>query len=74
MELMVLQCLFLLIYFSLLTNLLQEGVLRSLQVCKVSGSKLHLVGTLKRSFFDFPNSFLMRKEKLARIYKKTANI
>jgi hypothetical protein len=74
MELMVLQCLFLLIYFSLLTNLLPEGVLRSLQACPVSGRKLHLVGTLMRSFFDFLNTFLMRKEKLPRIDEKTANI
>jgi uncharacterized membrane protein len=60
--------------FSLLTNLLPKGVLRSLQAYRVSGSKLHLVGTLERSFFDFLNSFLMRKEKLPRIYEKTANI
>jgi hypothetical protein len=71
---MVLQwCLFY-FFFSLLTNLLPEGVLRFLQAYPVSGSKLHLVGTLKRSFFDFHNCFLMRKEKLPRIDEKTANI
>ena len=73
MELMVLQCYFF-IFFSLLTNLLLEGVLRSLQAYSVSGSKLHVVGTLERSFFDFFNSFLMRKEKRPRIDEKTANI
>jgi hypothetical protein len=56
-----------LFFFSLLTNLLPEGELRYLQTYPVSGSKLHLVGTLERSFFDFLNSFLMRKEKLPRI-------
>ena len=75
-ELVVLQwCLFIIIFFIfLLTNLLPEGVLRSLQAYTVSGRKLHLVGTWKRSFFDFLNSFLMRKEKLPRIYEKTTNI
>jgi hypothetical protein len=72
---MVLQwCLFIFIFFSLLTNLLPEGVLRSLQAYPISGRKLHLVGTLERSFFDFLNSFLIRKEKLPRIYEKTTNI
>ena len=46
--------------FSLLTNFL-PGVLRSLQAYPVSGNKLHLVGTLERSFFDIRNSFLIRK-------------
>ena len=72
---MVLQwCLFIYFFFSLLTNLLPEGVLRSLHAYMVSCSKFHLVGTLKRSFFDFLNCFLMRKEKLPRIDEKTANI
>jgi hypothetical protein len=62
------------IFFFLLTKLLPEGVLQSLQACPVSGSKLQLVGTLKRLFFDFLNVSLMRKEKLPRIDEKTANI
>jgi hypothetical protein len=65
---------YLFFFFSLLTNLLPEGVLRSVQAYPISGRKLHLVGTLERSFFDFLNSFLIRKEKLPRIYEKTTNI
>ena len=72
---MVLQwCLFFYSFFSLLTNLLPEGVLRSIQAYMVSGSKFHLVGTLERSFCDFLNSFLMRKERLPRIDEKTVNL
>jgi hypothetical protein len=76
-ELVVLQwCLFiyLFIFFALLTNLLPEGVLPSIQAYMVSGSKFHLVGTLERSFCNFLNSFLMRKERLPRIEDKTVNI
>ena len=62
------------IFFSLLTNLLPEVVLRSIQAYTVSGSKFHLVGTLKRSFCDFLNNFLMRKERLPRIHEKTVNL
>ena len=73
---MVLQwCLFFyFLFFSLLTNLLPEGVLRSIQAYMVSGRKFHLVGTLERSFCDFLNSFLMRKERLPRIDEKTVNL
>ena len=53
-----------------LTNFLPERVLRFLQSNPISGSKLHIVGTLMRSFFDFLNSFLMRKEKLPNNYEK----
>jgi hypothetical protein len=49
-------------------------VLRSLQAYPVSGSKLHLVGTLKRLYFDIINIFLMRKEKIQKHEVKTANI
>ncbi len=73
---MVLQwCLFFnFLFFSLLTNLLPEGVLQYLHSYTVSGSKFHLVGTLERSFCDFLNSFLMRKERLPRIDEKTVNL
>jgi hypothetical protein len=64
--------LFLFFFILLLTNLLPEGVLRSLQAYQISGSKLHLVGTLKRSFFDIINISLMRKEKLQKNEVKTA--
>jgi hypothetical protein len=40
----------------------------------VSCSKFHLVGTFEKSFFDFLNSYLMRKEKLRKNEVKTANI
>ena len=63
-----------LFFFSLLTNLLPEGVLRSIQAYMISGSKFHLVGTLERSFCDFLNSFSMRKERLPRIDEKTVNL
>ena len=69
-------CLFisLFIFFFLLTNLLPEGVLRSIQAYMVTGSKFHLLGTLDRSFCDFLNSFLMRKERLPRIDENTENL
>ena len=40
----------------------------------VFGSKFHLVGTLMRSFCDYLNSFLMRKERLPRIDENTENL
>ena len=73
-ELLVLQwCLFSYFFFSVY-KISPRKKIRFLQSYRVSDSKFHLVGTLKRSFFDFLNSFLMRKEKLPRIDEKTANI
>jgi hypothetical protein len=56
--------LFILFFYFSVYKISPRKTNRFLQSYPVSGRKFHLVGSLKRSFFDYIISFLMRKEKL----------